>query len=68
MVLVFLEGYAEPCSDASDGKDCCSSKLFGCYENEGGCMEDYDCAYGLNCGKNNCPEGFPSDYNCCYKP
>ena len=63
-ILVFRVSYAEQCTDASGGKDCCSSKFLGCNVNEGGCMKDRDCTPG-ECGSNNCPEGFPSDFRCC---
>ena len=36
-----------------------------CNENEGDCDSDLDCADGLFCGTNNCPEGFPEGFDCC---
>ena len=72
--LIFGEKPSEKCTagtwDWYKDIHCCSYRFFGsgnCRENEGGCMNDDDCGAGLYCGKNNCPEGFPSDYNCCRK-
>ena len=55
---------------ASTPKDpsCCNKKTEKCGENEGDCDNDSHCKAGLKCGTDNCPSGFPSLYDCCYKP
>ena len=45
---------------------CCDAEK--CGENEGDCGNDDHCISGLKCGTDNCPIGFPSYYDCCYKP
>ena len=45
----------------------CNKKLGKCGENEGDCDYDSHCKAGLKCGSDNCPSGFPSYYDCCYK-
>ena len=52
----------------NDDKSCCNNKAEKCGENEGNCDKDSHCKPGLKCGMGNCPNGFPSDYDCCYKP
>ena len=51
---------------------CCSFKLGGCGENEGGCDDDSQCQGDLICGSGNCPTGsgsnFNSETNCCTTP
>ena len=41
------------------------STNYKCNENEGDCDTNSDCADGLFCGTNNCPEGFPEGFDCC---
>ena len=57
------------CTASSTPKDpsCCNKNTEKCGENEGDCDFDSHCKAGLKCGTNNCPSGFPSDYDCCYK-
>ena len=60
----------DKCSiSAPKSKFCCQDKPDSqkCGENEGGCFADWNCKSGLMCGYE-CPEGFPSDFQCCYKP
>ena len=58
---------AEECSEnAPKNEICCNNKPEKCGENEGDCDDDSHCKPGLKCGKDNCPSGFPSDYDCCY--
>ena len=45
----------------------CNKKPGKCGENEGDCDYDSHCKAGLKCGSDNCPSGFPSYYDCCYK-
>ena len=45
---------------------CCDNKPEKCGENEGDCDTDSHCKPGLTCGIDNCPSGFPSNYDCCY--
>ena len=60
---------AEECSaNAPLDTSCCNNKSEKCGENEGDCDNDSHCKPGLKCGKDNCPSGFPSDYDCCYIP
>ena len=41
-----------------------------CNADEGGCTSDSHCAYGLECGTDNCDPhlGFQSGINCCHNP
>ena len=58
------------CKANDTEKKCCSDSAFfhQCGEGEGDCNEDSECLDGLGCGTDNCPAGFPNDYDCCYKP
>merc|ERR1712108_88215 len=52
--------------------DCCTA-ADPCYEEEGDCDNDAECAGDLVCGKNNCPAGFTAKFgknkpDCCEKP
>merc|ERR1711974_397985 len=52
--------------------DCCTAAE-PCYEEEGDCDNDAECAGDLVCGKNNCPVGFTAKFgknkpDCCEKP
>ena len=49
------------------GDDCCGSGN-KCFEGEGDCDHDSDCAPGLVCGENNCKgPNFDSADDCCEK-
>ena len=61
------EGGEECTASAPKDKSCCNKKAEKCGENEGDCDKDSHCKAGLKCGTDNCPSGFPSDYDCCYK-
>merc|ERR1719433_1837532 len=59
----------EECTaSAPKDKSCCNKKAEKCGENEGDCDKDSHCKSGLKCGNDNCPSGFPSNYDCCYNP
>ena len=64
-----IKAAAPHCTASAAQKDssCCNNKAEKCGENEGGCDNDSHCKTGLKCGANNCPSGFPSNYDCCYK-
>ena len=52
------------CSAGNPAWDCCTDDN-KCSENQGDCDYDSDCAGDLVCGTNNCPEGFPDEFDCC---
>ena len=62
------EGGEECTASAPKDKSCCNKKAEKCGENEGDCDKDSHCKAGLKCGNDNCPSGFPSNYDCCYNP
>jgi len=48
----------------------CSIGWFKCGEGQGDCDKDYECKWGLRCGRNNCQSFFSkaaSDADCCEK-
>ena len=46
---------------------CCRDNVHNCSNNEGNCHNHGECRGEYRCGKNNCPQGFPSNSeNCCY--
>ena len=65
--------FIEKCSAEADHDKHCCEDHGPCGEGEGDCDCDgndctIECLDGLVCGKDNCPAGFPSDYDCCMKP
>ena len=53
--------------NAEDIFSCCSiDKPCGIYE--GDCDDDDECLGTLECGEDNCLEGFESHTDCCYDP
>ena len=56
------------CTASADDSGCCTSK-FQCYEGEGDCDSDSECAGDLLCGKDNCVNfnsAWPdSAFDCC---
>ena len=58
----------EPCNAKNGHGNCCTDD-FQCNNGEGDCDQDSHCnnTLGYRCGKNNCPSGFPSDFDCCTK-
>jgi len=56
-----------PC-DAENGHGKCCTPRFPCGEGEGDCDKDTHCREGLICGDKNCPEGFPTGFDCCEDP
>ena len=66
-MITYLLPLGEECTaSAPKDKSCCNKKAEKCGENEGDCDKDSHCKAGLKCGKDNCPSGFPSSYDCCY--
>ena len=65
-VLYFCNNFPlEP--DCTACYSSCNKKPGKCGENEGDCDYDSHCKAGLKCGSDNCPSGFPSYYDCCYR-
>ena len=58
---------SEICTAENTNWSCCSVSQ-KCDEFQGDCDKDSECKSGLKCGTNNCPTGFPSSYDCCFKP
>ena len=56
----------EPCNSTNGYGSCCTDN-FQCNKGEGDCDQDSHCneTMGYRCGKNNCPAGFPKDFDCC---
>ena len=68
-MITYLLPLGEECTaSAPKDKSCCNKKAEKCGENEGDCDKDSHCKAGLKCGNDNCPSGFPSNYDCCYNP
>ena len=58
----------QTCTANDTNIDCCWRNGNKCGENEGDCDDHSDCENGLKCGEENCPEGFPEYFDCCFKP
>ena len=67
MLSLTLIGSEDCTASAPKNIQCCNKKTEKCGENEGDCDMDSHCKTGLKCGTDNCPIGFPSFYDCCYK-
>ena len=63
-----LDFSSKGCNAEKNSWACCSSTN-QCYEVEGDCDNDNDCAGDLVCGKNNCGDTWSSPhFDCCVKP
>ena len=62
--MISESGTGTSCPAWDTNVDCCTN----CDINHGDCDTDIDCKNGLKCGTENCPTGYPSNYDCCYLP